>query len=259
MDIGAQGFDAVEVFATRTAFDYHNVSAVSDLQAWLAEAGLALHSVHAPLGESWSGGRWNSPFSLASVDNEARARAMAETERALQIARRIPFKALVVHLGVPRWSPTASADNGRDAARRSVEALQTLAEPLGVQIAIEVAQNELSRAGSLVHFIDEVIDSTDVGICLDFGHAHIDGDLVETIETVSEHVIAVDVHDNNGRADDHLLPFDGTIEWPAALTAVQKIGYEGVLMFEINPRGSTRETLAKAKRVREKMERMLAS
>ena len=34
--------------------------------------------------------------------------------------------------------------------------------------------NELSRAGSLVHFVEQVLDTADVGICLDVGHAHID-------------------------------------------------------------------------------------
>jgi len=38
------------VFATRTHFDYHSEAAVADLQQWLAEAGLSLHGVHAPIG-----------------------------------------------------------------------------------------------------------------------------------------------------------------------------------------------------------------
>jgi sugar phosphate isomerase/epimerase len=121
-----------------------------------------------------------------------------------------------------------------------------------------VIPNELSRAGSLVHFVEDVIDDAGVGICLDVGHAHLDGDLVETIETVSEHLIAVDVHDNHGRVDDHLVPFDGSIDWPGALTVVQKVGYDGPLMLELGARGSTKEILGRARKAREKMERLLA-
>jgi sugar phosphate isomerase/epimerase len=198
------------------------------------------------------------PWSLASADRDARARAVAEAERAVQIARRIPFKVLVTHLGVPRWAPTAAADNSRDAARRSVEELAAIAEPLGVRIGLEVMPNELSRAGSLVHFVERVVDAADVSICLDLGHAHIDGDVIDAIETVSEHLTAVEVHDNNRRADDHLVPFDGSIDWPGALTSVQKIGYDGALMFEISGRGSTKEILSRARQAREKMERLLA-
>ena len=43
LEIAAHGFETVEVFATRTHFDYHNPAAVADLQQWLAEAGLTLH------------------------------------------------------------------------------------------------------------------------------------------------------------------------------------------------------------------------
>jgi sugar phosphate isomerase/epimerase len=263
VEIAAHGFETVEVFATRTHFDYHNPAAIADLQQWLGESGLELHGIHAPIGESYLSGRWGQPLTIASVDPDARAHAMAEAERALHIARRIPVKVLVTHLGLPRTQQPSPADNGRDAARRSIEKLQRLAAPLGVRVAVEVIPNELSRTGSLVHFIEEDLDidelaAPEVGICLDFGHAHMDGDLLDAIETVSGHLIATHVHDNRGRADDHLVPFEGTIDWPSALTAVQKIGYDGALLFEIGAHGMARETLKKARKARERMEQLLA-
>jgi sugar phosphate isomerase/epimerase len=268
LEIAAHGFELVEVFATRTHFDYHNPAVIADLQQWLAEAGLVLQSIHAPIAERFSGGRWSGTLSIASVDPEARAHAVSEAEQALHIARRMAVPVFVTHLGIPRSQPRDAeigAQDTRAAARRSIDELLRLAEPLGVRIAVEVLPNELSRAGSLVHFVEEDLKRADgdaaagAGICLDFGHAHIDGDVVDAIETVSEHLIATHVHDNGGRSDDHLLPFEGTIDWPAALTAVQKIGYEGPLMLEINAQGPTKETLARARTVREKMERWLTS
>jgi sugar phosphate isomerase/epimerase len=159
-----------------------------------------------------------------------------------------------VHLGWPR--PT---ENSRDAARRSINELCAAAEPLGVTIAIEVLQNELSWPASLVHFVEDALDTDSARICMDFGHAHAEGDLVDAIETVSEHLVAVHVNDNQGRHDDHLVPFEGTIDWAAALTEVQKVGYDGTLMLELAPaRGSTKELLQKAARARERMLRLLA-
>jgi len=281
LEIAAHGFEWVEVFATRTHFDYHNPAAVADLQQWLAEAGLQLRSIHAPTAESFIGGHWSGALSLASADPDARAHAVRETERALHIARRIPVAVLVAHLGVPRTQrgdtpvathgagaepsvhpaglgadpPVRPAGDSRAAARRSIEELQRIAQPLGVQIAVEVIPNELSRAGSIVHFVEDDLDG--VGICLDFGHAHLDGDVIDAVDTVSEHLIATHVHDNRGRSDDHLLPFDGTIDWAATLLAVQKIGYDGPFMFEIVPQGSTRATLARAQQTRQRMEGLL--
>lgn len=264
LEIAAHGFETVEVFATRAHFDYHNTAAVADLQQWLAEAGLTLHGIHAPVMQAYEAGRWMGPLSLASNDPDARARAMAESEHALHVARRIPVKVLVTHVGLPRTQAPAAPD-GRAAARRSIEELQRMAGPLGVQVAVEVIPNELSRAASLVHFVENDLEGLEsqggapVGICLDFGHAHMDGDLLDAIETVSEHFVTTHVHDNRGRTDDHLVPFEGTIDWPAALTAVQKVGYDGTLMLEIAAHGPAKETLARAQKARQRMERLLAS
>ncbi|HWW87850.1 MAG TPA: sugar phosphate isomerase/epimerase family protein [Vicinamibacterales bacterium] len=257
LEIAAHGFEVIEVFATRTHFDYHNPAAVADLQQWLAEAGLELYSIHAPIGESFIGGRWSGMLSIASRDGEARGRAVEEAKQALTIARRIPAKVLVAHVGCARGLQVAGDGDSRSAAKRSVEEIQESARPLDVRIALEVIPNVLSRAGSLVHFVEEDLDGADVGICLDLGHAHLDGDLVEAMELVSEHLLAVDVHDNRGRADDHLVPLEGTIDWPAAMTTMQKVGYEGALMFELTGRGSPREALGRAKKARVKLEHLL--
>ena len=75
-------------------------------------------------------------------------------------------------------------------------------------------------------------------LCLDFGHAHLDGDLVDAIETVSEHSHrACTCTTTAGGPTIISVPFEGTIDWPAALTAIQKVGYDGPLMFEIGRAG----------------------
>ena len=72
--------------------------------------------------------------------------------------------------------------------------------------------------------LEEDLEVPQVGICMDFGHAFIMGDLVDSIEAVSGHLITTHIHDNDGTRDDHLVPFDGAIEWPGALMATQKSG-----------------------------------
>jgi sugar phosphate isomerase/epimerase len=195
-------------------------------------------------------------MSLASAEAVERDAALAETERALHIARRLPFRTLVVHLGRARTDGVRGGTN-RDAARRSIEALATAAEPLGVRIAVEVIPNDLSRPSSLAQLIDEDIEHANVGICLDCGHARLDGDVADAIETVSGHLAAVDVHDTRGRTDDHLVPFDGVIDWPSALTTVRKVGYDGALTFELSARGSTKDTLARARDARHRLEALM--
>lgn len=258
-EVASAGFGAVELFATRTHFDYHSDSSVADLQQWLADAGgLTLTSVHAPVSESFGAGRPGPPLNLASPDAAHRDHALAEATRALHIARRLPFATLVVHIGVERsGQPSIAGENSRDGARRSVSALADAAVPLGVGIAVEVIGNELSKPEPLVHFVEAVLDDGAASICLDLGHAHIGGDVVDAIETVSEHLAVVHAHDNRGRRDEHLLPFAGTIDWPSAMTALQKVGYDGPVVIEGSMHGTTRETLGRMSSARARLEKLL--
>ena len=259
LEVAAHGFEAVELFATRTHFDYHNSAAVADLQQWLAEAGLELHGIHAPVSEGYFGGRPTGVLNIASADPAQRQRAMTETELALYVARRIPTKMFVAHLGVPRSHPPAPGENSRAAARRSIEELQRAALPLGVQVALEVLPNDLSHPRSLVHFVEEDVDEPGVGICLDCGHAHMTNEgLVDAIETVSGHLVTTHVHDNRGRLDEHLVPFEGTIDWSAAITAMKKVGYDGPMMLEVAQHGPPRETLRSARKARARLEALLS-
>src|SRR5688572_14100354 len=119
--VAAHGFEAVEVFATRAHFDYRDEQAVQHLSEWLADTGLELHSVHAPAFDALENGRWVGSYSNASGDETRRKAALAEAEAALAIARHVPYRYLVVHLGMPLVEQMPPNDNQRHAARRSVE------------------------------------------------------------------------------------------------------------------------------------------
>jgi sugar phosphate isomerase/epimerase len=268
--IAAHGFEAVELFATRSHFDYHDAQAIARLGEWLADTKLELHSMHAPIFEGLRRGQWIAPLSNAAGDEKRRAAAIAEARAALDVARRLPYRFLVVHLGVPSAAPQAAADpsagsgssraasrddNRPDAARRSLEEIVASAAGVGVRVAVEVIPNGLSSADALVRLIEEQFDGLDAGICLDYGHAHLMGDVGEAIEALSGHLWTTHVHDNNGREDEHLVPFAGTIGWDAAMMATQKIGYDGPLMLEVADTGDPIDVLRRSSAARERLEK----
>ena len=119
--VAKHGFGAVELFATRTHFDYRDADAVAQLTTWLHETGLELHSVHAPIAEAVRRGEMVVPYSTASGDEARRAVAVDEAKAALALAARIPFRYLVLHLGVPTRTNPPANDNQPAAARRSLE------------------------------------------------------------------------------------------------------------------------------------------
>jgi len=252
--VARHGFDAVEVFATRTHFDYRDHDAVARLADWLHETGLELHSVHAPIAEAVRRGEMVVPYSTASGDDARRAVAVEEARAALAIAARIPFRYLVLHLGVPTRTNPPANDNQPAAARRSLEEVAAAAQAVGVRVAVEVIPNPLSTPAALVRLLEDETDDLDTGICLDYGHAHLMGDVAEAIEELSGHLLTTHVHDNRRRADDHLPPFGGTIDWDVAMMETQKIGYEGVLMFEVAGNGDAMAALQRCASARERLE-----
>jgi sugar phosphate isomerase/epimerase len=213
LEIASFGFETVEVHAVGTHFDAANDSVVADLQQWLAEARLDLHGLRVPAGV-----------------------ADDERERAVFVARRIPFGVLTLQVTRPRE------------AAKWIDRLAERAAPLGVAIAVDSTSEGLSPIGSLVHFV-EGFDAR-VGIALDFAQAQRDGDLVEAIEIASEHLMSIRLPAPASTG--------GRIDWPSALTAVQKVGYDGPVLLD-PPRGAAKAALAQARQARERFEKLLCT
>jgi sugar phosphate isomerase/epimerase len=256
VEIASYGFGAVEVFATRSHFDYHDPAAIDRLAQWLRETGLTLHGIHAPITDRLSPpDQWGEVISNAVSDAAKRQTAVREADTALNIARTIPANVFVVHLGTPK---AQGGENNRTAAFRSIEEICRLAAPIGVRVAVEVIPNELSDAHSLVTLLEQDLDVPHAGICLDFGHAFLMGDVPDIVESVAEHLIATHVHDNNRKNDDHLVPFEGKIDWDAALMSMQKIGFDGTYLMELRNTSAPAMVLEQARRARERFEKLLS-
>jgi sugar phosphate isomerase/epimerase len=120
-----------------------------------------------------------------------------------------------------------------------------------------VVPNPLSTPDALVRLIEEQLEGIDVGICLDIGHANLLGDVGEAFETISGHLWTTHVHENHGTRDEHLVPYAGTIDWDLAMMVSQKVGYDGVLMFEVANTGDPVDVLTRAVKARERLEKSL--
>ncbi|MEQ1832281.1 MAG: sugar phosphate isomerase/epimerase, partial [Candidatus Eisenbacteria bacterium] len=248
VEIAAHGFDSIELFALKSHFDYADPAAVQQLGEWLDDTRLTLAAVHAPTAQAFDG-KWRGSLSLASGDSAARLIAMDETRAAIDIARTLRFDTVVVHLGLPGHVAAAN-DNDASAARASLDVLMPYAGERGVQMALEVQTNRLSTPDALVALIEDATDWPVAGICVDTGHARLLGDPVDAIESASGHIIATHMNDNRGSRDDHLVPYDGSIDWASTLLAFLKVGYAGPWTFELAPAASPVAVLARAAEAR---------
>jgi sugar phosphate isomerase/epimerase len=116
-------------------------------------------------------------------------------------------------------------------------------EQTGVGIAMEnMFDRERTKAGaprrsycSDPYELLELIDTLNhplVGACWDTGHAHRQGLDQSVIREFGKRLKALHVQDNNGLQDQHLLPYQGNIDWKAVTGALAAIGYEGDFTYE---------------------------
>lgn len=229
--LSRNGVQAVEIFAARQHIDYANRKAhVKEIAEWFRGSGVPLHSVHSPLYADYDWGRTGgTPINLASTDRAGLVDATDEVKRALEIAEQIPFRFLVQHLGLPNES---FSDKKFESAMTSIEHLRAFAKPLGVRILLENIPNELSTPEKLVEMI-QTAHFDDVGVCFDFGHAHMMSSVAEAFEVVRSRIRSTHVHDNAKDRDSHLWPGKGTIDWKQAMELLRSAPQTPALMLEL--------------------------
>jgi len=127
---------------------------------------------------------------------------------------------------------------------------RAFAKPLGVRILLENLPNELSTPDRLVEMIRGA-HFDDVGVCFDFGHAHIMSSVLEGFEVLKSHICSTHVHDNDKMKDSHLWPGQGSIDWKHAMELLRSAPQTPPLLLElgedekVNPLEKLRETFDK--------------
>lgn len=259
------GFDCVEFFATKSHLDYASDTHTQAVRSWMANTEVRAHSIHAPITNALKHGEMSEIWSTAAADSARRQRAVTEASLAMTFAAAIGAKFVVTHLGVPDAVLAPGPDNDAGALSRSLGTLAAEARAHGLTLALEVIPNRLSTPDALVARLEAASDATDDdeivghGVCLDVGHAHLMGGAVDAVETLGGHLVTTHIHDNAGRSDDHLAPFQGTINWSALVMAMEKVGYDGVWMFEIGapmPGAGYDDMLANAAAARSRLEKL---
>ncbi|HKM66674.1 MAG TPA: sugar phosphate isomerase/epimerase family protein [Candidatus Acidoferrum sp.] len=213
------GFQAIELFASRGHFDYTSRPDVRLMGQILADNRLQLASLHAPTSRDFGPNReGGTPLSITEVERVRRVEAMDELKRAIDVAEDLPFSRMILHMGGHR---DTADPRRRDAAFSSLEHLVLHAKHVGVTICVENTTSEMGEPAYLRAFVEET-RLTGLRFNFDIGHAHLaDGPEDERVSTsfeaMREHIVSAHIHDNLGDKDAHLPPYDGSIDWLAAL------------------------------------------
>jgi sugar phosphate isomerase/epimerase len=212
-------FQGVEIFCSRSHFEYAAKTEVRAMAGALEAHKLQVVSLHGPTSRDMSATRESgTPLSICEVERVRRIEAMDELKRVIDVADDLPYERLILHMGGSR----ETADpRKRDAAFSTLEHLVLHAHHAGVTICVENTTSEMGDPNYLRAFVDET-RLTGLRFNFDIGHAHLaelpeDERIEKSFAPMCELVASVHLHDNHGDKDEHLPPFDGSIDWTAAI------------------------------------------
>lgn len=165
--------------------------------------------------------------------------------RTVIASSRLGIKWIVFHvLDFPGEYDKAHINKLKEENRRKFSKLLELAEKCNVGIALEnmlpmpwkgvdsKPDRYCSRTEDLADLVDS-FNSSHMGICWDVGHANLVAeDQISSMKYLGKRIKALHIHDNNGLADQHLMPFYGKIKWEDIIKTLYEIGYEGDFTFE---------------------------
>ena len=188
-------------------------SEIEQIRRWLSELGLSALDIHASAGieKDW-----------CSEREYERLAGVELVENRMQMAERLSADVIVLH---------ARAGAQLDRQLLSLDALQPVSKSLGVRVAFE------NLPGDDVTRIEELLERFEpgfVGFCYDSGHAHMDGQDLAVHTTLQGRLIAVHLHDNDGTADQHRLPFTASVPWNRIAAALAGSGYRKCVNLEVS-------------------------
>ncbi len=248
------GIPAVEIFCARHHLDYRDRAQVRELGHWFRDSELKLHSMHSPMYSDEYMGR-SGPDAVITITETTKAdriRMVDEIKRALEVSEVIPFKYLIQHIGV---LDEEYDDRKLEAAFSSLEELSLFARQRGVNILLENIPNQLSTAERLQHFLR--VTHLDLHFVFDVGHANLGAGVEHEFEIMKDRIRSLHVHDNDGKADQHLFPLmtkQGTVNWEKTMELLRSRQNQYPLLLELKDSPDFPNTLDAVRQVFERLE-----
>ncbi len=211
-------------------------AAADEVLGTVQELGIKMPQVHLTIS-----------LNVADLDPATREAAVQIAERDIELCARMGIENGVIHPGGAKHETLKGYEEEK---RVRVESFKRLADYAGERdfnIAIENMMDGARHVngalgqrsyGAVIPELLELLDdigAPNVGICLDTGHAWVQGiAMEEAVRECGDKLIALHIADNDGSGDQHRTPFFGSIDWQKGVAALREIGYHGIFNLE-NP------------------------
>ena len=242
--IRESGFSMIEVCSSPEHLHFRDLQSVHRAAERIKELGMEAYSFHAPFA---------SNIDIASSDSAHRAASVAEIFKAAEAAAILRVHYFVLHPG-PENPAAISPEEQLPRMQHVVESLNQVVRRCKELGIICVLENKLPHLlfgnTSDILWIIDGINSAEVGVCLDTGHAFLAGDMHDLVHKLSGHLRMIHAHDNGGSDDDHLPPGDGKIDWEQFLRDLIEVRFRGAFVLEMAGHDDPAVTMANARRGR---------
>ena len=197
---------------------------VSEADHYLPMIGLSLesmmksydltYSIHAPFND----------INIASLNESVREMSVIELIKIMNMASELDIKTVTIHPGLYSMVVSGLEERSVMAAKRSLRTLDRMAQECGVRLCVENMPGFRFFLGQTAEQMSELIEGTNLPICLDIGHANTTGQLNDIIDTLGNRIMNVHIHDNDGKQDQHLTIGDGTVDFDDCLKRLSSYG-----------------------------------
>lgn len=227
--IGRNGFDFVDLFLEP---DRASIEVIDPARLRQALERFGLEAV----------GHLAFYLPIASPLAQLRRAAVETARHYLAVFAQIGAPAVTVHA---HWPSLFSAREALAWQLESLRGILRAAAELGIGVMYESLDTEHDTPDNL----QAVLDALPQLLChLDLGHCNLFGRSAEAmIHRFGARLHHLHLHDNNGRADLHLPPGAGNIDWPAVVRALKAVGYDRTITLEVFSRDRDYVLLAKRK------------
>jgi len=225
--IQAAGFSFVEICSFPRHLDYHDPAQVRAAATALRTSGICALSFHAPFADA---------IDISAADPAQRTVAVHELLTACDAAAVLGAQYVVIHPGPERAGKPAPQEwrQRMDTAANSLNEVARHCRDLGLTLLLEnMLPHLMFGHTSDILFLLGAIRETNVGTCLDTGHAFLSRDLRTVVHKLSGHLRMLHVNDNLGDRDDHLPPGEGAIDWISLIRQLRQWNFHGPLVLEL--------------------------
>lgn len=183
----------------------------------------------------------HAPFhdvNLASLNPLMRRASVKQLRECIEFANDVGSKLVVVHPGqLSKDYPKAMLKQSCLNLVDSINGVIPSVEKLDMILALEnqhdgSAYGVISFPEDYIEIIEE-LDSPYVKGAFDVGHANtFKIDLEAGLMKISDYLVNIHIHDNDGKSDLHLPVGEGIIDFRGVLRALKNLNYKGPLIIE---------------------------